>query len=67
MIEGGGRPRLLQQAPARVGIGLRLRREEFQGDAAPELHVIGEKHLGHPASPELGANDVSTESFTGRR
>ena len=64
MIERGGRARLSQQAPAREGIGLRLRRQEFQGDAAAELQVIGEKHLGHPASPELGANDVSTELLT---
>ncbi len=61
VIERGGRARLLQQAPTRVGIGLRLRRQEFQGDAAAELQVIGEKHLGHPAGPELGANDVPTK------
>ena len=64
MIERGGGARLSQQAPLRERIGLGLRRQEFQRDAAAELGVIGQEHFGHAAGAELAANDVATELQT---
>ena len=45
MIERGRGPRLPHQPPAGDRIGLGFGRQELQGDAAAERHVLGQEHL----------------------
>ena len=41
-----------------------LRLSVAERGAAAELRVIGEEHVAHAASPELAANDISSELQT---
>src|SRR5262245_26841582 len=51
MVQGRKRSRLAGKAGEPFGIGPQRRRENFQRDVAPQLHVAGAIHVAHPSRP----------------
>jgi len=64
VVQRRGRPGLSRQASLREAIGFGLGRKELQRDTTAELRVISEIDFGHPASADLGANQVPAELHT---
>jgi hypothetical protein len=64
MVEGRRRARLLQEAPARAGIGREVGREELQRDRPLEARVLGGVDLAHAAPASFPENPVVREGAT---
>ncbi len=60
MAEAGGVPRLALEALDELVVARVPLVEHLQRDLAPELLVLGQIHLGHPAGAELAHDPVAT-------
>src|SRR5262245_3076029 len=62
MIEGGGYARLLREAPHAPCVSRELGRQQFYGDFAAELRVLGQPDLTHPAFTQQREHSVVREA-----
>jgi hypothetical protein len=67
MLEFRRRLGFLDEATLTFGVGDQLRRENFEGNLAVELHIDGTVHDTHAASAELFQNLVMRKDPTNHR
>ena len=65
MIQRGGRARLGLEPAQALGIVGDVRRQDLDGDVAPEPAVVRAVHLTHPARAEGGTEHVRPEAGAG--
>ena len=66
VVQRGGRPRLLLEAPQPVGVGTQPGRQDFDRDVATEPRVARPIDLPHPARANERDDLVGAESNAGR-
>ena len=65
MIERRGRPCFLLEAAEPIGVGREERRQDLDGDVAPEARVAGAKDLAHAAGADRRDDFKRAEAGTG--